>query len=104
MERNSFPPRPDVLSEPLLTSILNVQNAIEFAHETGHGHFGLENNDTGVATTYCEGLAGCSDQSYNIILSPLQSVYNKLKSLKVDLNGWAYKAKRMHSQRGLIGM
>lgn len=104
MERSSFPPRPDALAESLIISIQNVQNAIEFAHESGHARFGAQNDDTGVATIYYEGLAGCSDQSFNMIISPLQTVQAKLKNLKSDLEGWAFKAKRMEGQRGLMSM
>ena len=94
--------RPDALAERLTANIYHAQKALELAHETGYGHFAVQEYDTGVATTYHEGLAGCSDASFHSIIGQLKSVFETLKTHEGILNRWASKANLTESNRGFM--
>ncbi|KAL8793555.1 MAG: hypothetical protein Q9195_003817 [Heterodermia aff. obscurata] len=101
-ERKEAALRPEVLTELLTSSIDRVKQALQFAYEDGHRSFETQSNDTGIATTYHACLTGCSDQSYELILRPLQDVHQQLESYESSLKGWANRAKRMQSKRAVV--
>ena len=100
-ERTKLPhTRPELQPDALVSRTQRVHNVLQWANETGHARFSVEDNDQGVATEYNEGLAGCSDYTYNTIIMPLQDVEQRLRVFKTSFESWAVRAERMkNSQR-----
>ena len=104
MEALKHNERPEIPVETLMTSIRRVEDAFKTAYEAGHRAFQLQNKDRDIAALYNESLAGCSDQSFNLVVFPLQSALEVLHNFEGVLEAWAGKAKRMKFVRGLLGM
>ena len=98
------PSRPQVPSELLISNLDRAHNALQYAYEAGHGRFAVQDGDSSQGAVYFEGLAGCSDQSFNSIVFPLKVVLDTLKACERELENWACRAKKTKSLRGAISM
>ena len=91
-------------TESLSVTLFQVHNAVENAYFTGGRSLKLLAGEKGIDDYECEGLGGCSRYAFNSIIFPIQSVQEILKTVEMDLENWAFKARRMAFQQKMLGM
>ena len=98
------PSKMDARSGPLGVTIANVHAAVKHAYDSGGRCLKYRARDRIILEREFKGLGGCSRYVYDAILSPLLNVLAMLKDIGDALENWAFRVKRMHSQRGVLRM